>query len=101
MPAMPNFVSGLRSGNLARLMMALAVTVMMAGITGPAAAASESERDAFRQAFSDAVSDPAMMQAVTQIADLGPEKTFNMLLKRFKGLLNVFENPLMCLSKMF
>ena len=75
MPAMPNFVSGLRSGNLARLMMALAVTVMMAGITGPAAAASESERDAFRQAFSNAVSDPAMMQAVTKIADLGPEKT--------------------------
>ena len=75
MPAMPNFVSGLRSGNLARLMMALAVTFMMAGITGPAVAASESERDAFRQAFSDAVSDPAMMQAVTQIADLGPEKT--------------------------
>ena len=55
--------------------MALVVTVMMAGITGPAVAASESERDAFRQAFSDAVSDPAMMQAVTQIADLGPEKT--------------------------
>ena len=75
MPAMPNFVSGLRSGNLARLMMALAVTFMMAGITGPVVAASESERDAFRQAFSDAVSDPAMMQEVTQIADLGPEKT--------------------------
>ena len=75
MPAMPNFVSGLRFGNLARLMMALVVTVIMAGITGPAVAASESERDAFRQAFSDAVSDPAMMQAVTQIGDLGPEKT--------------------------
>lgn len=58
-----------------RFLAGFAVTLLMAGLSAPATAASDSDRDAFRQAFAKAVNDPAMLETVTAMADLGAEKT--------------------------
>ena len=79
MPGMSNLLRSSLSDLLSKVIVAtfagLAMLVMVVGASAPSMADSDSDRAAFRQAFSDAVTDPAMLAAATDMAALGPEKT--------------------------
>jgi len=75
MAVLPKFVPIRRPAAFLQFLAGLLVTGLVAGMSVPAMAASDSDRNAFRQAFTEAVSDPVMLEAVTKMADLGAQKT--------------------------
>ena len=75
MPGLPKPVSNILPKWFVHVCAALAITALAAGVSSSAMASSDADRESFRTAFSTAISDPAMLQAVTDMADLGADKT--------------------------